>query len=297
MSPSPADIEALDGEALVDELARRLDDFDNHGAALVQRLADRLHAKIAVKLVDGLTPVRKLDYEGSDIWLVMSSSAILKRLGSVAKEPFTVAYIEEHVKPGEVFYDIGANVGPYALIAARATGGQARVFAFEPSPSSFRDLARNVEVNECGESVTPLPLALWSETGLLHVAWSSDIPGAARHRIGRRREGKAGAQTIGIQLDDAVEQLGVPAPTHAKIDTDGHEVEVLRGAGKALADPGWRSLIIELDRKETDRNREIRALLSGAGFDQGERQERTASKRYPDPAKRPDVYWVFRRNA
>ena len=42
----------------------------------------------------------------------MSSSAILKRLGSVAKEPFTVAYIEEHVKPGEVFYDIGANVGP-----------------------------------------------------------------------------------------------------------------------------------------------------------------------------------------
>ena len=122
MSPSPSDIEALDGEALVDELARRLDDFDNQGSALVQRLADRLHAKVAVKLVDGLTPVRRLDYEGSDIWLVMSSSAILKRLGSVAKEPFTVAYIEEHVKPGEVFYDIGANVGPYALIAAKATG-------------------------------------------------------------------------------------------------------------------------------------------------------------------------------
>ena len=194
----------------------------------------------------------------------MSSSAILKRLGSVAKEPFTVAYIEEHVKPGEIFYDIGANVGPYSLIAAKATGGQAHVFAFEPSPSSFRDLARNVEVNECRESVTPLPLALWSETGLLPVAWSSDIPGAARHRIGRRREGKAGSQTIGIRLDDAIVQLGVPGPTHAKIDTDGHEVEVLRGAGKALADPGL-ALAHHRARPEGDRPqpRDPRLALGG----------------------------------
>jgi FkbM family methyltransferase len=296
VSHPPVGPDALAGEALVDELARRLDDFDNPGAALVQRLAERLHAKVAVKLVDGLTPVRKLDYERADIWLVMSSPAILKRLGSVAKEPFTVAYIEEHVQPGDVFYDIGANVGPYSLIAAKATEGAARVFAFEPSPSSFRDLARNIEVNECSESVTPLPLALWSETGLLPVAWSSDVPGAARHRIGRRKDG-ATSRTIGIRLDDAIERLGVPGPTHAKIDTDGHEVEVLRGARQALADPGWRSLIVELDRKETDRNREIRGLLADAGFDQGVLQERRASKRYPDPAKRPDVYWVFTRAA
>jgi len=293
--PPSSQIEALDGEALVDELARRLDDFDNQGSALVQRLADKLHAKVAVKLVDGLKPVRRLDYEGDEIWLVMSSSAILRRLGSVAKEPFTVAYIEQHVQPGDVFYDIGANVGPYSLIAAKATQGQARVFAFEPSPASFRDLARNVDVNGCGESVTPLPLALWSETGLLPVAWRSDIAGAARHRMGSRP--KAKSLTIGIRLDDAIEQLGVPAPTHAKIDTDGHEVEVLRGAAKALADPGWRSVIIELDRKETDRNREIRALLAAGGFDEGVLQERTSSERYPDPGKRPDVYWVFTRGA
>lgn len=293
--PPSSEIKMLDGEALVDELVRRLDDFDNQGSALVERLAQKLHAKVAVKLVDGLTPVRKLDYEGQDIWLLMSSSAILRRLGSVAKEPFTVAYIEEHVQPGDVFYDIGANVGPYSLIAAKATGGQATVFAFEPSPASFRDLVRNVELNEVGESVTPLPLALWSETGLLPVAWRSDIAGAARHRLGSRP--KATSLTIGVRLDDAIEQLGVPAPTHAKIDTDGHEVEVLRGAAKALADPSWRTLIVELDRKETDRNREIRALLSAAGFDGGVLQERTPSERYPDPAKRPDVYWVFTRRA
>ena len=171
------------------------------------------------------------------------------------------------------------------------------MFAFEPAPSSFRDLARNVEVNGCGESVTPLPLVLWSETGLLPVAWSSDIAGAARHRIGRRREGKAGSLTIGIRLDDAIEQLGVPGPTHAKIDTDGHEVEVLRGAGKALTDP-LRASAHHRARPEGERPQpRDPGLALGGGLRSGRAAGADVEQAVPDPAKRPDVYWVFRRDA
>jgi FkbM family methyltransferase len=287
---------AVDDGALMDEVARRLDNEDSNSTELIGRLVDGVDAKVAGHLFEDLAPQRELDYSGESISLVVRSPAVARRLRSVEKEPFTVAYIEDNLKPGDVFYDIGANVGPYALIASKATSGRAQVVAFEPSPASFADLARNIELNGCSESVTPLPLTLWSETGLVPVTWRSQRSGVARHRIGEWSEdATSGPVTMGMTLDDAVESLGIPSPTHAKIDVDGYEVELLRGAHKTLADPGWRSIIIELDRKETERNREIQALVAAGGFDQGLLQERTSSKRYPDPARRPDVYWVFTR--
>jgi FkbM family methyltransferase len=217
----------------------------------------------------------------------------------VAKEPFTVDWIERSIKPGDVFYDIGANVGPYSLIAAKATGNGARVFAFEPSASSFHDLSRNVLLNGCAESIVPLPLALWSESRLLSFTYHSLVPGASMHRVSSdlRSQRPLTETIIGFRLDDLVERFGLRVPTHAKIDVDGYELEVLRGAKRTLARPEWRSIIVELDREDTDRNRSIKALLADAGFDPGGRQEHTPTRRYPHPEERPDVYWIFTRRA
>lgn len=288
-------LDTIADDELIAELARRIDRSGKSGPGLIAKIADRVHVKAAGQLVDALTSARELDYARHPIKLTVSSPAIAKRLGSVAKEPFTVEWIEQNIQPGDVFYDIGANVGPYSIIAAKVTGGAARVFSFEPAPASFSDLARNVLLNDCGESVTPLPLALWSETGLLPVKWRSAQAGAARHRLGHAKSGSASV-TVAMRLDDAVERLGIPAPNHAKIDVDGYEVEVLTGAAVTLARPEWRSIIIELDPKETDRNRRIKELLAGAGFGPGVRNDREPSARYPDPAKRPDVYWTFTRS-
>ena len=286
---------ASSGHGLVDELARRIDgSAADDGAELIGQLAARLHVKSTAQLAESLTPTRELDYSRHPIKLVISSPAIGRRLDSVAKEPFTVDWLET-IEPGDVFYDIGANVGPYSLIAAKATGGRAGVFAFEPSPASFAALARNVEINECSGCVTPLPIALWSQTALVPVSWRSGDAGRARHRLDTETE--SAAMVLGIRLDDLVEKLGGPVPTHAKVDVDGYEADVLLGAERTLARPEWRSIMVELDRKESQRNQEIRNLLATTGFGSGVRIERTPTRRYPHPERRPDVYWNFTRRA
>jgi FkbM family methyltransferase len=283
--------------AFLRKLAEQLNGSSAEAAAeLLAGLLEQMNVEAVGRLMEKLAPTRELDYAPCPIRLLVSSSEIGLRLMSAEKEPFTVEWIERSIRPGDVVYDIGANVGAYSLIAAKTTGNGARIFAFEPSAPSFHDLYRNVLLNGCAGSVVPLPLALWSDNGPLCFTPSSPVAGAARHRTGREGAEEGGALGIlGVRLDDLVDRFGLPAPTHAKIDTDGYELQVLRGAERTLSRPSWRSVIVELDREETNRNRKIRKLLASAGFDTGCPHGRRASPGFPHPEGRPDVYWTFTR--
>jgi len=256
-----------------------------------------MRLEAAALLMEKLPPTCLLDYPRYPIQLLVSSSEIGVRALSAEKEPFTVAWIEHSIQPGDVFYDIGANVGAYSLIAAKTTANAARIFAFEPSAPSFHDLWRNIVLNGSTESIVALPLALGSDNSPLFLVPDPTFAGAAQHRIRRAASHEPGAvAVIGMRLDDLVERFGLPVPNHAKIDTDGHELEVLLGAERTLALPEWRSIIIELDRGQTRRNREIAKLLADAGFDTSVRHERTPSPGFPHPEGRQDVYWTFARS-
>lgn len=285
-------------DAVLREVAERLSRSSGEDAAeLLSGLIENLRFEAVGTLMEKLPPVCRLDYAAHPIHLLVSSSQIGLRSMSVEKEPFTVEWIERSIEPGDVFYDIGANVGAYSLIAAKATGNGARIFAFEPLASSFHDLSRNVLLNDCAESVVCLPLALWSDDGPLFFTPSLAVAGAAQHRISSLSASEEpGTVTIlGVRLDDLVERFGLPVPTHAKIDTDGCELDVLLGAERTLARPEWRSILVELDRGETDRSREIKQLLGSSGFDTGRRHERPPSPNFPHPEGRPDIYWTFTR--
>ncbi len=142
-----------------------------------------------------------------------------------------------------------------------------------------------------------LPLALWSETRLLTFELRSERAGDASHHVARDdvRRDRLVQSVLGIRLDDLVDTCGLPPPTHAKIDVDRYELDVLQGAEKTLARPEWRSVIIELDRGQTERNDAIRSLLAAGGLTESRSHERVASPRYPRPDKRRDVYSTFTR--
>ncbi|HYC71308.1 MAG TPA: FkbM family methyltransferase [Opitutaceae bacterium] len=179
------------------------------------------------------------------------------------KEPDTIAWIQQHVRPGDVFYDVGANIGVFSLYAGRHVAPGGAVHAFEPEALNFAQLNKNVALNQLAGTVRTHCLAVSDTTGLDelyfhpgHLTSADDgaplTSGAALHSIGSPTDHRGTqfrpAHRQGIYcvtLDALWQGLGLAFPTHVKIDVDGGEARILRGAAQTLRDRRLRSLLVE----------------------------------------------------
>lgn len=181
------------------------------------------------------------------------------------KEPDTLDWLDEHVRAGDLLYDIGANIGQYALYAARRV--ECEVLAFEPEALNFAKLNRNIVLNELGERITAYCVAVAARTALDTLYVQRFTSGASLHAWGRpltqgerpfepqHRQG-----SVGITLDDLTGRFGLRFPDLIKVDVDGIEEQIVAGAARTFADPRLRSLIIEVFMHEGAAERVIAAL-------------------------------------
>jgi FkbM family methyltransferase len=209
-------------------------------------------------------PLSRLDYDGAEIRVVAAARNRTAR--AQTKEPFTVAWIEKFIDGDAVFYDIGANVGSYALIAA-ARNERTRVVAFEPGAVTFAVLCSNIAVNDFDNRIIPVPLPLADETGVATLRYWN-LGAGAGSMLGHVPDATDAApvleqRVLALRLDDAVELFGLPAPTHVKLDVDGAEQAVLDGAAVTLSSGVVRSLIVELAPSAEPRLVEV---LSAHGY-------------------------------
>jgi FkbM family methyltransferase len=196
--------------------------------------------------------VAELDYARAVIRVHVESSAVVRlRLRVVEKEPWTVEWLERKFGPGDAFYDVGANVGVYSLIAATICPS-ARTVAIEPAPANYDALCRNLALNGATAAVTALPVALAEATRLAQISLADLSPGAADHGFDRQDGGAASVSVLAYSLDDLIREFDLPQPTLVKIDVDGAEDAVLAGATETLRHPGLSSLIVEVDHGKTD---------------------------------------------
>jgi FkbM family methyltransferase len=243
--------------------------------------------KKRVKQLSGFAPAEigppealPLDYDGAELFLYVTSRVEHRsRLFSCRKEPWTVQWLEEHVRPGDVVYDVGANVGAYSLIAAHKVGSIGTVVAFEPGYASYSHLCDNIVLNGFADRMVAVPLPLSSETNLGIFQYFKLTPGHARHTVvGARLDGADVREPIFrqrslvIRLDDAVRWFGLPPPRHMKIDVDGWEERVLTGGSTLLAAPSLQTLLIEIEEVNTVA---VTALLGRYGFELTDRMQRT----------------------
>lgn len=210
-----------------------------------------------------------------------------------SKEPETIAWIDDFIEPGDVLYDVGANIGVFSLYASITKG--CKTIAFEPSADNYAELCRNIWKNGLDSRVLAYNVALHDRFLASSLNISKMVPGRAAHTFGSRIDGWGREFTpefqqgsIGLPLDAFVYDLQQPFPTHIKIDVDGNEHLVMAGMSRILKDLRLRSIAIELnfqDRAEIDGA--IADEIIAAGF------ELLDEDRYGPSRKNPNMTNYF----
>ena len=135
------------------------------------------------------------------------------------------------IRPGDTVLDVGANIGAYTVLFAQWVGPHGRVIAFEPAPEPYRALRMLVDANTVADRVTALDQAVSSLEGTAAFA-AVGVDGA--NRLTRTGDGMTVATTT---IDAVCRRLNV-RPRLIKIDAEGAELDVLRGARQTLARGG-----------------------------------------------------------
>lgn len=249
------------------------DGMRSAGVSLWLTMCQLLPERVVLFIVGHTRLVRKMDYGPAEIVLQIESEVeYTTRLHSCAKEPETIEWIHRFFRDGDVYYDVGANVGAYALVAAKAFKGRVRVFAFEPGFPTFKQLCTNIVLNDCQECIRPLQVALSDRTALQVLNYSSLLPGGALHALGaavdykgERFQPTVRQSVLAFSLDDLIKQFDLPVPTHCKLDVDGTELSILKGAGNTLSHDALKSVLVEVVEGD-DQSRQVVAALEGAGL-------------------------------
>jgi FkbM family methyltransferase len=161
-------------------------------------------------------------------------------------EPDTAALLRRLLRPGDRFLDCGANLGFYTLLAATLVGPSGHVDAVEPTPATYGRLGDNVALNRLG-NVTTHQLALGATMGRASVFGLSDDNHGMNLVAPANSEGALVGTCDVETIDGLVERGVIPRPAVMKIDVEGSELALLRGAEQLLrnAPP---VIVIELSR-------------------------------------------------
>lgn len=171
------------------------------------------------RFVPGTRPT-KLKYANSDNWVARYDALELKVLAA-------------SLRPGDVVLDVGANSGQYAIIMAALCGPTGTVVAFEPDPASRDMMARNIALNPHIKAPKVEALAASDTNGEAILFTKGGDSQSSLARSGVDYQNRGGVEEVAVQtvmLDD----YGL-APQWVKIDTEGAEIAILRGARKLLA--------------------------------------------------------------
>jgi FkbM family methyltransferase len=155
--------------------------------------------------------------------------------------------LRRYLVPGDVFVDVGANVGLFAIAIARHVGPTGKVFAFEPAPAVAQQLRVNIEQGGVAGWVEVHEIALGSRSGLKVLRADPDHPlDSSKHSL--FLEGPAVWEVAVRGFDDLVasNEVDLGRGMHAvKIDVEGGEADVLRGMEGTIESRRPRLLVVE----------------------------------------------------
>ena len=184
------------------------------------------------------------------------------------------AFYIRYLRPGMTVFDVGANVGELAILFSRFVGPEGRVYAFEPGPATFEKLRAVLEAMAARNVVAENAAVADGEgTRAFHVY---DEAHSELNSLGRRPLEKYGLnltstteEVRALTIDAYCEREGIGSIDLLKVDVEGAELQVLRGAHRMLQERRVRRLLFEFGQTTFDMGnspREIEGFLRGVGY-------------------------------
>jgi len=162
-----------------------------------------------------------------------------------------MAFLLHFLRSKELFIDVGANVGSYTILASGAVG--AKTICIEPVRHTYQKLLRNVRINDLDDVVQAELCAVSDINGTLRFSTDRDTVNSV---VDDHYQGVS--ELIPVRkLDDILQNS---TPVMIKIDVEGHELSLLRGATKTLANPILQVVLLE------GQNEDINRIMTGNGF-------------------------------
>jgi FkbM family methyltransferase len=230
----------------------------------------RSASRILAALVEDLSPyvAQKTNF-GTITFFCPGKLPELRAQTLLTKEPGTLKWIETFENT-ETLWDIGANVGVYSLYAG--IKGHT-VLSFEPSPANYYLLSRNIEINKLDNNILAYCIAFNDITKLDTFFMANTKLGGSLNSFGEAIDWQGNSYIpllkqamVGYSVDDFVRYFNPPFPNHIKLDVDGIEGKIVKGAKETLGDNRLKSVLVELDTERQKYVQEISMLLEGSGL-------------------------------
>jgi len=183
------------------------------------------------------------------MYLDLNDPGISKTLAIVGKRELEHEYIlQKEVRPGMTIWDIGANIGYYALMEATYVGREGKVYAVEPSPTNYELLKKNVELNECADRIEIFPLAISNKNGKskLYLSEMSNINTFHPQliRFGTTSKNLSG-KSVMVSTRDVLSFIENKRRIDlVRMDIEGHEVNVFESIIKSVEEKDFTAGIL-----------------------------------------------------
>ena len=184
---------------------------------------------------------------------------VLRDYENLVVLPFYGCWIWDYLKPqkGDVFLDVGAHVGKYALQVAKIVGAKGMVVAIEPDVANYAALKRNIELNKA-RNVIAVNVAAWHcDTKIRFFFFGSSLGSSVKSDFGL-----GSTEVEARALDGVLLEIGIDRMDWVKINVEGAEVETLEGIQKTLRDSRPR-VIVEVEHENVEG---VAAFLTKTGY-------------------------------
>ncbi len=157
----------------------------------------------------------------------MSKSLILQE----HTESNETKFLKKIIKPGHIVLDVGANMGWYSIHFSKWVGQSGKIFAFEPVPEIYEELTSNINLNFCQNIIVfNCALGNQNESVLFNVSDFEGGSGASSENLKFGKEIKVSKR----KLDDVMNEQNLDNIDFLKIDIEGGELNMLKGAEKLI---------------------------------------------------------------